>query len=233
MTDTTTKTDTNLGLSIRDMLLQKGIETPRMLNISHGQGQMVGGIARNFTEILSTLGLNLADDSLEKTPGRVAEMYVYELFKGLDYSNFPKSTTVENKMGYNELITVSGIKVHSVCEHHLVPFIGTAAVAYIPAARILGLSKFNRIVDFFCRRPQIQERLTEQVAATLQYILDTEDVAVVMRAEHFCVKLRGVKDQQSLTTTSKLGGKFLENPALRSEFLALANANANGRPTTP
>ncbi len=166
------------------------------------------------------LGLNMHDDSLKDTPKRVAKMYVKEIFNGLDYSNFPKCTTVENKMKYDEMVCVDKINVQSNCEHHFVIIDGLAKVAYIPNEKVLGLSKINRIVEFFSKRPQIQERLTEQIHHALVFILGTEDVAVQIKATHFCVKARGVEDTSSLTTTSKLGGMFRRNE-VRNEFFNL------------
>lgn len=213
----TSSTDYDLGYKIGDMLLQRGLETPMTgkpfnTNISDT-------IAENHESTMTALGLDMADDSLYGTPRRIAKMYTQEIFWGLDYAKFPACTTVENKMGYDEMIVVDDINVMSCCEHHFVPFIGRARIGYIPKNKVLGLSKFNRVVDFFCRRPQIQERLTEQISAALSMILETDDVAVVIKAEHLCVKLRGVKDQNSSTSTSKLSGRFRSVEALRTEFL--------------
>ena len=170
---------------------------------------------------MELLELDLSDDSLKDTPRRVAKMFMNEIFWGLDYDNFPKITTVENKMKYDEMILEKDINVMSVCEHHFVTIHGKAHVAYIPNKKVLGLSKMNRVVEFFSRRPQIQERLTEQIYYALNYILETENVAVVIEAEHFCVKARGVEDSNSSTVTSKLGGDFKSNSSLRQEFLKL------------
>jgi GTP cyclohydrolase I len=176
-----------------------------------------------FREIMDHgLGLDLDDDSLRETPKRVAKMFSEEVFYGLDYSNFPACTVIDNKMGYDEAIAGTKIDVLSMCEHHFVPFIGHAYVAYIPGTKVLGLSKFNRVVDFFARRPQVQERLTEQCHAAFTTILETDDVAVVIRCQHLCVRLRGVKQDGGSTVTSKLGGRFKSVDALRSEFFALA-----------
>ena len=149
-------------------------------------------------------------------------MYVNEIFWGLDYDAFPKCTTVENKMQYNEMVVERNISVQSNCEHHFVVIDGLATVAYVPKTRVLGLSKINRIVEYFSKRPQIQERLTEQIFYALQYILDTADVAVMIDAQHYCVRSRGVEDTGSSTVTSKLGGGFKTDPAARSEFLSIA-----------
>lgn len=162
------------------------------------------------------------DESTSKTPYRVAKMYVDELFKGLDESNFPVMNSTPNDMGYDHMLIVKDIKVNSVCEHHLVPFIGVCHVAYIPDDRIMGLSKFNRLVDYFSRRPQVQERLTHQIHNSLVQELKTEDVAVLIKATHHCVKIRGVMDQNSETITSKLTGHFKDrSTGAREEFLDL------------
>lgn len=220
-----------LGNKVHEHLLQLGIETPmvsyipgeqRHLGCTHSP--MYNQVTDNFRGIMDSLRLDLKDDSLQDTPRRIAKMYCQEIFTGLDYANFPKCTTVENKMQYQEMVCVDKIEVKSMCEHHFLPFIGYATVAYIPDQKVLGLSKFNRIVTFFARRPQIQERLTEQVSAALRLILETEDVAVVIRADHYCVKLRGVEDSCSNTITSRLSGKFRTVSELRQEFLALSRA---------
>jgi len=208
-----------LGLHIRDLLVLKGIETPfTPRGISPEATRKI--IAEHFGQIIQALGLYDGDDSIEETPSRVGKMYAEEIFYGLDYANFPKCTTVQNTMRYDEMVSTK-CSIRSVCEHHFVPFIGHAHIAYIPGTKVLGLSKFNRIADFFARRPQIQERLTEQISATLQYILETEDTAIVIKAQHMCVQLRGVKDENSYTTTSKMSGKFRTVQSLREEFLSL------------
>jgi GTP cyclohydrolase I len=178
-------------------------------------------IEGHFDQIVSTLGLDLRDDSLTDTPKRVAKMYVNEIFWGLDYDAFPKATVVENKMQYNEMVVEKGVSVQSYCEHHFVNIDGLATVAYVPNKKVLGLSKMNRIVEYFSRRPQIQERLTEQIYHALSFILETENVAVMIDAKHFCVKSRGVEDTQCSTVTSRLGGSFKAHPEVRAEFLAL------------
>lgn len=211
------ESDCVLGDKIRQCLKAKGIESPIVEGTVF---DLRKGIANNFKSIMECLNLDLEDSSLKDTPLRVAKMYTEEIFYGLDYANFPKCTTVENSANYDEMITETS-QVMSICEHHFVPFIGTAYVSYIPKTKILGLSKFNRIVDFFSRRPQIQERLTVQIAAALQFITESSDVAVVIKAKHFCVHLRGVKDPSSETTTSSLSGKYRSVPELRNEFLTL------------
>jgi GTP cyclohydrolase I len=157
------------------------------------------------------------------SPSRVAKMYVNEIFWGLNPDNFPKCTAIENKMAYDEMVTVSDIKVMSNCEHHFVVIDGFAHVSYIPNKKVIGLSKINRIVDYFSRRPQVQERLTHQIFHTLCYILDTQDVAVVIDATHYCVKSRGIQDASSRTSTSKIGGQFKRNPATHAEFFSQIN----------
>lgn len=175
-----------------------------------------------MTEIMISLGLDVMDESLQRTPNRVAKMFLEEVFYGLDYKRFPMISTFPNHMRIDEMV-VERCQVRSYCEHHLVPFIGTAYVAYIPNTRIIGLSKFDRVVDFFSRRPQVQERLTAQISSVLSLALDVPDIAVVLKCEHFCIKIRGVQNPNGLTVTSKMSGKFLTNPAARGEFLALTN----------
>ena len=213
--------DHQLGLKVRDHIKALGIETPMdPVPEVKGVDWIEPTIEGKLRGVLKYLGLDLSNDSLAETPKRVAKMYCEEIFTGLDYQNFPKCTTIENGMNYDEVIACKA-SVMSVCEHHLVPFVGICHAAYIPAEKVVGLSKINRIVDFFSRRPQVQERLTLQISETLKYILETDDVAVVIKAEHMCVKLRGVKDAASETITSKMSGKFLSNPSLRAEFLSL------------
>lgn len=212
-----TKTDAELGAIIHGYLLEMGVETP-MVKVKESHNEKFDFIKESFAGIMKALGLDLSDDSLYETPKRIAKMYLNEVFWGLDYNNFPKITTIENKMQYENMLLERHIKVTSNCEHHFIPMMGEAFIAYLPDKRVIGLSKINRIVEFFSRRPQVQERLTEQVFHTLCYILGTEDVAVLIKAEHTCVKLRGVEDVNSDTITSRLGGKFLEGAALRNEF---------------
>ncbi len=216
-------TDKELGADIHALLVKMGVETP-MYKLTaenvRANGGAVATVAHAHSTIMQVIGMDLADDSLTDTPGRVAKMFCQEIFTGLDYENFPKCSTFENKMKMDEMVAVKGADVLSVCEHHFVAFIGKAHIAYIPNTKVLGLSKFHRVVDFFSRRPQVQERLTLQIYEALKYILDTPDIAVVIEAEHLCVRLRGVK-QDSTTITSKMGGKFMDKPPLREEFLAL------------
>ena len=203
---------------VRDALIERGLETPW-----HDNGlddvEKRRRIAACMTEIMETLGLDLQDDSLTKTPERVGKMFVNEIFSGLDYRNFPSITLIENKMHFDEMIKVKDISLTSTCEHHFVVIDGMAKVAYMPGTKIIGLSKINRIVQFFAKRPQVQERMTQQILVALQTLLDTKNVAVTITATHYCVKSRGVKDPTSSTTTTALGGHFKNNPSSRHEFL--------------
>ena len=174
-------------------------------------------IAEHFRSIMETLGLDLDDDSLMGTPYRVAKMYVEEIFYGLNPENKPKIALFENKYQYNEMLVEKNITFYSNCEHHFVPIIGKAHIAYISAGKVIGLSKINRIVDYYARRPQVQERLTNQIGNDLKDILETEDVAVVIDAKHLCVSSRGIKDDTSTTTTSFYSGKFKSSSA-KKEF---------------
>ena len=218
-------TDKELGLRVHEHLKSLNIETPFIADDGSPMlaEERKDAIEKHMQEIMGFLKLDLADDSLQKTPHRVAKMFVHEIFYGLDYANFPASMVMENKMKVDEVVLVKNILVRSVCEHHFQPFIGVAHVGYLPGSKVVGLSKLNRIVDFFCRRPQVQERLNEQLAAALSLVLDTTNVAVVIEAEHFCVKLRGVQDPGSSTVTSKMLGKFMSVPSLRAEFFNLIN----------
>jgi len=176
-------------------------------------------IAGHVKGILEILGLDTTDDSIKGTPCRVAKMYVNEIFRGLNPAHMPKLSTFENKYKYGEMLVEKNIRVFSTCEHHLLPIVGVAHVAYISNGRVIGLSKMNRIVDYYARRPQVQERMTNQIASALQEALETEDVAVVVDAKHLCVNSRGIKDPDSSTVTAYFGGKF-QDPAVRKEFLA-------------
>ena len=217
-----TKTDPELGHRVHEHLVLNRVETPTVPN-DLSDADKTNAIEHHFRGIMETLGLDLTDDSLIDSPRRVAKMFVSEIFWGLDYDNFPKCTAVENKMRYDELVVERNISVMSSCEHHFVVIDGNATVAYIPGQHVLGLSKLNRIVEYFSKRPQIQERLTEQIYFALQYILGTDDIAVVVDAIHYCVRSRGVEDHGSSTVTSKLGGRFRTDPALRAEFMSIVN----------
>lgn len=177
-------------------------------------------ITSKFSEIMEILGLDLSNDSLKDTPKRVAKMYVQELFSGLKEENFPKITVIENEMLYDQMVVVKDVRVLSLCEHHFATIHGQAHVAYIPSSGVIGLSKINRIAEYFSRRPQVQERLTKQIADCLVHILKTEDVAVYIKAKHYCVISRGIEDENSQTITSDLRGVFRKNVETRSEFLS-------------
>ena len=181
-------------------------------------------IAGHFEDILNILGMDLTDDSLSGTPYRVAKMYVEEIFSGLNPENKPEVRLFDNKYKYNEMLVERDIKVQSHCEHHLVPIIGKAHVAYISSGKVIGLSKINRIVDYYARRPQVQERLTVQIANELKSILQTDDIAIVIEASHMCVTMRGVKDESSSTVTSHFSGKFKDNDT-KKEFLSYIHSN--------
>ncbi len=177
-------------------------------------------IAKHFREIMLILGLDLNDDSLSGTPDRVAKMYVKEIFSGLDPRNKPDVKLFENKYQYNQMLVEKGIPFNSACEHHFVPIIGLAHCAYISNGKVVGLSKINRIVHYYARRPQVQERLTMQIANALREALQTDDVAVLIEAEHMCISTRGVGDKGSVTITSEYAGKF-QDEDVREEFLKL------------
>ena len=198
-----------------------GIETPmREDAFELDDESKVDMIEEQFRRIMTVLGLDLTDDSLRNTPRRVAKMFVKEIFKGLDPSNKPEITLFENKYQYSDMLMEKNITVKSYCEHHFVPIVGRAHVAYISNGKVIGLSKINRIVDYFARRPQVQERLTIQIAEELKKILDTEDVAVFIESTHFCVTMRGVEDDHSSTITTSFHGKF-KSDQRRNEFLNL------------
>ena len=217
-----TKTSPDLGKEIHAHLVKCGVETPMSEN-NLTRTEKIALIETKFRDIMVALGLDLANDSLEETPNRVAKMFTTEIFWGLDYDAFPKCTTVSNQMKYDEMIVERNINVQSNCEHHFVVIDGLATVGYIPNDKVIGLSKINRVVEYFSKRPQIQERLTEQIYHALQYILGTDSIAVVIDAQHFCVKSRGVEDVGSSTITSKLGGVFKVDPAVRAEFMNIVN----------
>jgi GTP cyclohydrolase I len=198
-----------------------GIETPMRKDAFELDDEAkVDLIEEQFKRIMTILGLDLRDDSLRNTPRRVAKMFVKEVFKGLNPGNKPEITLFENKYQYRDMLLEKDIAVKSYCEHHFVPIVGRAHVAYISNGKVIGLSKINRIVDYFARRPQVQERLTIQIAEELKKILDTEDVAVYIESTHFCVTMRGVEDDHSSTITTSFHGAF-KNDQRRSEFLNL------------
>ena len=180
--------------------------------------QKIAKIEESVKDILHTLGMDLTDDSLRGTPKRVAKAFVNEMFMGLDPKNMPKASTFDNNYNYGEMLVEKNIVVYSTCEHHLLPIIGRAHVAYISNGKVIGLSKMNRIVEYFSKRPQVQERLTMQIVQAMQEALGTKDVACVIDAKHLCVNSRGIKDIESSTVTSEFGGKFKEKET-RKEFL--------------
>ena len=211
----------NLSLEaqlVRNALIEKGLETP-MSGIKLSRDEKYTRIRDAMTQVATALGLDLKDDSLQETPHRIAKMYVDEIFSGLNYESFPKISLIKNKMNTEEMIKVKAVKVISTCEHHFVTIDGLANVAYLPGKKIIGLSKINRIVSFFAQRPQVQERLTQQILVALQTLLDTRDVAVFIDATHYCVKARGIMDASSRTETSALGGLFKSDQSLRDNFL--------------
>lgn len=202
-----------------EKILKAVMPTPMVVDHQLTDEQKLKQIEEHFTSIMQILGLDLTDDSLQETPKRVAKMFVKEIFSGLDNKNFPKMTVIENKMQYDQMITVQDIRVMSFCEHHFLPIHGVATVAYVPKDKVIGLSKINRIVQFFARRPQVQERLTKQITDCLQAVLETEHVAVHINAAHYCVMARGVEDDASSTITTDLRGDFKTMNDTRMEFL--------------
>ncbi len=180
--------------------------------------QKIEKIKKDVESILLTLGMDLTDDSLKGTSNRVAKMFVKEMFGGLNPKKKPSSSTFDNKYKYNEMLVEKNIVVYSTCEHHLLPIVGRAHIAYISNGTVVGLSKMNRIVDYYAKRPQVQERLTIQIVKELQKVLNTEDVACIIDAKHLCVNSRGIKDIESSTVTAEFGGKF-QNEQTRKEFL--------------
>lgn len=204
---------------IGDEHISTSIDTPlRKDAFEISDNEKINKIESHFREIMETLGLDLTDDSLNGTPHRVAKMYVEEIFSGLSPANKPKIALFENKYQYNQMLIEKDITFYSNCEHHFVPIIGKAHLAYISSGKVIGLSKLNRIVNYFAKRPQVQERLTMQIAKELQDILGTKDVAVLIDAKHLCVSSRGIKDNSSATVSSFYDGKFLEEKT-REEFL--------------
>jgi len=215
----------NNGLDISELIMQgdmhvaSSTDTPLREDAFTLDDEKKMAIIQDHVEsIMLTLGLDLSDDSLRGTPHRVAKMYVKEIFGGLNPLNKPSAKVFENKFKYGEMLVEKNISVHSTCEHHLLPIVGRAHVAYVSTGSIIGLSKINRIVDYFARRPQVQERLTMQIADELQRVLNTEDVAVIIDAKHFCVAARGIQDTISSTVTAEYSGCF-ESESKRQELL--------------
>lgn len=205
---------------IGDNHISTSAETPMRENaFEMSDEEKIESIQKNVAEILHTLGMDLTDDSLRGTPLRVAKMYVKEVFDGLHPDKRPKLSTFDNNYNYGEMLVEKNITVYSTCEHHLLPIVGRAHVAYISSGKVIGLSKMNRIVDYFAKRPQVQERLTMQVVQALQEALGTKDVACVIDAKHLCVNSRGIRDIASSTVTAEYGGKFKKDDNLKREFL--------------
>lgn len=212
---------------VGDNHVASSIETPLRGNAFEiSNSEKIEKIASHFRGIMETLGLDLTDDSLRGTPLRVAKMYIDEVFSGLDPANKPATTLFDNKFNYNEMVVEKEITFYSHCEHHFVPIIGKAHVAYISSGTVIGLSKINRIVQYYAKRPQVQERLTIQIAEDLKKTLQTEDVAVVMDADHLCVSSRGVNDTNSKTGTAFFSGKFKEQNT-KAEFLNYINSSGS------
>lgn len=206
---------------VGDNHYSSSIDTPlRVDAFEKSDEEKIKNIQHHFKMIMQEMGLDLTDDSLSGTPYRVAKMYVEELFYGLNPANKPKLSTFENKYGYKKMLVEQNITIDSACEHHFLPIVGHAHVAYIPKDKVIGLSKINRLVNYYARRPQVQERLVLQILNDLQQVLDTKDVIVSVTAKHLCVSSRGIKDQTSLTTTLEYGGCFSET-ATRNEFLKI------------
>ncbi|MCB0408152.1 MAG: GTP cyclohydrolase I FolE [Bdellovibrionales bacterium] len=199
-------------------ILEKMTPTPT-LPVSISPEEQIEKIEHHFKAIMETLGLDLRDDSLQKTPHRVAKMYVNEIFSGLREENFPKVTVIDNKMKYDQMIVAKHVGIMTVCEHHFVTIDGLATIAYIPNKKVIGLSKLNRIAKYFSRRPQVQERLTKQIADCLQTVLETDHVAVNIDAKHYCLASRGIEDTNSTTNTCDVRGDFRGKPETRGEFL--------------
>jgi GTP cyclohydrolase IA len=219
-TDRFLLTDEEIG----DNHVATSIETPmREDAFVLSDVEKIAKIESHFREIMLTLGLDLTDDSLRGTPKRVAKMYVEEIFNGLNPSNEPKIALFENKFGYNEMLIEKNISFYSNCEHHFVPIMGKTHIAYISSGQVIGLSKLNRIVQYFAKRPQVQERLTMQIAKYIQKVLKTEHVAVFIDAKHLCVSSRGVKDDATSTITTFYGGKFQEDTTKREFLESLQN----------
>ena len=206
-----------------DQHVMTAIETPRREDaFLLSDEEKIEQIEEKFRDIMNIMGLDLTDDSLQGTPHRVAKMYIKEIFSGLNPANKPAVKLFENKYQYKEMLVERNITFYSNCEHHFVPIIGKAHVAYISGGKVIGLSKLNRIVQFFAKRPQVQERLTIQIAEELKRVMETEDVAVLIDAVHLCVSSRGVQDFNSATVTSSYSGAF-NNEATRNEFLKYVN----------
>lgn len=211
-------TDKELGKQVQAHLISMKVETPMNPDGFIAWGEAHRHLETGITKFMNAMNLDLGDDSLEETPNRVAKMFCEELFSGLNYENFPKCTAVENKMSTREMVVVKNIATTSVCEHHFQTIDGFTYIGYLPSNKVMGLSKFSRITRFFARRPQVQERMTEQIYYALSYILGTQDVAVYQDCAHYCMKARGVGESSTSTVTSRMGGRFMISEALRKEF---------------
>lgn len=210
---------------LTNILTQEMLQTPmREDAFLISDDEKISKIAHHFSHIMETLGLDLTDDSLKGTPLRVAKMYVNEHFRGLNPDHKPSVSLFDNKYHYDKMLVEKNITLYSNCEHHFVPIIGKAHVAYFPNGKVIGLSKINRLVEYYAKRPQVQERLTLQIAEGLKEIFQHENVAVVIEADHLCVASRGIKDTNSITTTSSFSGKF-EDAAVKQEFLTFIQLN--------
>ncbi|MDX1592568.1 MAG: GTP cyclohydrolase I FolE [Balneolaceae bacterium] len=205
--------------NIGDSHLSTSLQTPlREDAFELTDAEKIEIIEKHFSEIMLALGLDLDDESLSGTPYRVAKMYVQEIFHGLNPKNRPDTRKFSNAYNYGDMVVVKNINVTSFCEHHFLPFIGKAHVAYYSSGKVIGLSKINRVVDYYSRRPQVQERLTLQIAEELQSALETEDVAVFIESKHFCVSTRGVQDRESTTVTTEYRGRF-KDEAVQQRFI--------------
>ena len=213
--------DKHLHDEMGDDHMSANLETPlRADAFELSAEEKVEKIEADFRKIMETLGLDLTDDSLKGTPKRVAKMFVKEIFGGLLPERKPGMSTFENKYNYNQMLVEKDIVVYSTCEHHFLPIVGRAHVGYISKGKVIGLSKMNRIVEYYAKRPQVQERLTMQIVKAMQDALGTDDVACIIDAKHLCVNSRGIKDIESSTVTAEYGGAFKENEQLRKEFIA-------------
>ncbi len=220
------KSNHSISEELGDNHIATSLETPlRDDAFVLSDEEKVERIQQHFTEIMNVLGMDMTDDSLRGTPKRVAKMFVHELFGGLNPERAPSMSTFENKYGYNEMLVEKDIVVYSTCEHHFLPIVGRAHVGYISKGKVIGLSKMNRIVDHFAKRPQVQERLTMQIVNSMQEALGTEDVACVIDAKHLCVNSRGIRDIDSSTVTAEFGGLFKSDETKRKEFLHYLNVS--------
>ncbi|ACY40570.1 GTP cyclohydrolase I [Blattabacterium sp. (Blattella germanica) str. Bge] len=210
-------TDQNYILNNNNLVNSKSISQKN--NFLMNDEEKIEKIEEHFFQIMETLGLDMNDDSLRRTPKRVAKMFIQEIFSGLNPKNTPTLSIFDNKYKYNQMLIEKNITVYSTCEHHFLPIVGKAHVGYISNGKVIGLSKINRIVNFYAKRPQVQERLTMQIVESLQKMLKTQDVACVIKAKHLCVNSRGIRDIDSSTVTTELVGSFKKNSEIRREFL--------------